>query len=52
MPPRDARLFLEDARDACEAIVTFSSGRTYDDFLADRMFRDAWSETSASSAKR
>jgi uncharacterized protein with HEPN domain len=41
MPQRDARLFIEEARDACAAVIEFSQGRTFDDFLADRMFRDA-----------
>jgi uncharacterized protein with HEPN domain len=38
---RDPRAYLWDAREAADAIAAFVGGRTFDDYLADRMLRSA-----------
>ncbi|MBM4439352.1 MAG: DUF86 domain-containing protein [Candidatus Rokubacteria bacterium] len=38
---RDARAFLWDAREAVEAILQFTRGRSLDDYLVDPMLRSA-----------
>lgn len=38
---RDPRKYLWDAREAAEAVRTFVSGRTLEDYLADLMLRSA-----------
>ena len=38
---RDPRTFLWDAREAAEAILEFTVGKTFDDYAADRMLRSA-----------
>ena len=38
---RDPRAYLWDARESADAIAEFVSGRTLDDYLADRMLRAA-----------
>jgi uncharacterized protein with HEPN domain len=37
----DPRAYLWDAREAADAIASFTDGRTLDDYLADRMLRAA-----------
>jgi len=36
---RDPRSFLWDVCDAADAIASFAQGRSFDDYLADRMLR-------------
>lgn len=38
---RDPRAFLWDASESAAAIVEFARGRTFDDYVADRMVRSA-----------
>ena len=38
---RDPRSFLWDVRDAADAIASFTQGRSFGDYLADRMLRSA-----------
>lgn len=38
---RDPRAYLWDARDSADAIAEFVTGRTLNDYLADRMLRSA-----------
>jgi uncharacterized protein with HEPN domain len=51
MPPRDARAYLWDARDAADAIGRFTHGKAYDDFVRDDLLRSRSSGSSRSSAK-
>ena len=36
---RDIRSFLWDVREAADAIMGFTQGRSFDDYVADLMFR-------------
>ena len=38
---RDIRSFLWDVREAADAIMGFTQGRSFDDYVADLMFRSA-----------
>ena len=38
---RDPRAYLWDAREGADAIAQFVAGRTFDEYLADRMLRSA-----------
>ena len=38
---RDPRSFLWDVRDAADAVASFTQGRSFGDYLADRMLRAA-----------
>lgn len=39
--PRDARKYLHDIRESCEAIHVFATGRTVRDFESDRQLRSS-----------
>jgi uncharacterized protein with HEPN domain len=39
MPPRDSKTFLFDVQQAAAAIAEFTSGKTLDDYRADRLLR-------------
>jgi uncharacterized protein with HEPN domain len=39
--PRDQRRYLWDARDAADAIASFTRGKSFADFAADRLLRSA-----------
>ncbi len=38
---RDPQKFLSDARDAVDAIIEFTHGKTFDDYVADRLLHSA-----------
>ncbi|MEZ6232863.1 MAG: HepT-like ribonuclease domain-containing protein [Phycisphaerales bacterium] len=41
MPRRDVRMYLIDARDACDAIREYSTGKDLAEFRSNRMLRSA-----------
>ena len=41
MRPRDARPHLYDVAQACELLMRFTRGKTFDDYAADPMLRSA-----------
>jgi uncharacterized protein with HEPN domain len=41
MKPRDVRVFLHDAIEACERILRFTQDRSLDDYRADDLVRSA-----------
>jgi uncharacterized protein with HEPN domain len=41
MPPRESKKLLFDMQEAAAAIVDFTAGKTFDDYLTDRLLRSA-----------
>lgn len=39
--PRDPKVFLWDAHEAAQTALRFASGRTFEDYAADKMLRSA-----------
>jgi uncharacterized protein with HEPN domain len=41
MPPRESRKLLFEVQEAAAAIVSFAAGKTFEDYLADRVLQSA-----------